>query len=181
LAFPPIRVIPQHSEHQNRTKIWFASPDNSNTSARPFIREPKNGLQVCVAWRYRLHRWFHKGTQKHTSAMSPLAAMDSPLGGFWKFSRNSNFNRQQRFMEIKHMHISYNSCISIKFNVNNFPSLVSLAYFEIVVSSPLITNALPLTLSQCNSFPHSILIKLSIFVLLSLYNNNKCSHLPIQQ
>jgi len=72
------------------------------------------------------------------------------------------------------MHILYNSCISIKFNVNNSPNLVSLVYFEIVFSSPLITNALPLTLSQCNSFPHSIITKLSIFVLLSLYSNNKC-------
>jgi len=114
-------------------------------------------------------RRFLKGTQKHTNAMSRLTAMDSPLGSFWKFSRNSNFNKQQRFMEIKHMYISYNSCISIKFNVNNSPKLVSLAYFEIVVSSSLITNALPLTLSQCSSFPHLILTKLSIFVLLSLY------------
>ena len=141
---------------------------------------------VRATWRFKhLHQALHQRTHKWVTGLHRLAVQASPPGGsskepkntpggFWKFSRNLNFNRQQRFMEIKHMHILYNSCISIKFNVNNSPNLVSLVYFEIVFSSPLITNALPLTLSQCNSFPHSIITKLSIFVLLSLYSNNKC-------
>ena len=151
MAFPLIRVIPQYSEHQNQTKIWFAPLDGSNTSARLFIKEPINGLQVCIAWRYRLHR--QAVPQRNPETHQAISG---------------------NFPKIKHMHISYNSCISIKFNVNNSPNLVSLVYFEIVFSSPLITNALPLTLYQCSSFPHSILTKLSIFVLLSLYSNNKC-------
>ena len=70
--------------------------------------------------------------------------------------------------------LPYRLEILLRKNGFSSPNLVSLAYFGIFVSSPLITNALPLTLSQCSSFPRSILTKLSIFVLLSLYNNKKC-------
>jgi len=91
-------------------------------------------------------------------------------------SRNPDVNEQQK-TPYTYMLSIIQLCIKLCKTWFSSPNLVSLAYFGIIVSSPLITNNPPLILSLCSSFPHSILKKLLTFVLLSLYNNNKCKNL----
>jgi len=71
-------------------------PDGSTPSSGPSLENPEMGYRFASPGGTGFTaRRFLKGTQKYTSAMSRLAAMDSPPGGFWKFYRNSNFNKQQ--------------------------------------------------------------------------------------
>jgi len=72
-------------------------------------------------------------------------------GGFWKFSRKCNFTELSPYMvSLAYFRINHQPKIIARNIItdSSSPNLVSLAYFGIVVSFPLITNDLPLTLSM---------------------------------
>jgi len=68
-------------------------PYLSFTTDRARAGNPETWLQTRVAWRYRASPpgGSSRNPENTQIGMSRLAAMYSPPGGFWKFSKNHKF------------------------------------------------------------------------------------------
>jgi len=128
LHFSPIRIIPKHTEHQNRansTRVaWRVF-----ITARQFIEKPRNW--VAGLWRlavpgFTARRFLREPRISLHCHICRLVAMNSPPGGFWKFSRNVQFHKNLTYIHSQWFMLPYRISKYIKRSWFSSPNLVFL-------------------------------------------------------